>query len=342
MRSVTRLLVVMVWLSAVALPAAAASDTSQHTLSVTDFRGQRVTLAQPARRIVCLIESALSGLYMLGAQGAVAGISTNVYEAAVFPYYAAMDARIRQHALPTPGNWDFVNIESVLALAPDLVIIWAHQSEAITALEEKGIPVFGVFISRLEDIYAEMESLGTLTGKADRARVLNRYTRNELARFASQAKNAGQARPGVYFMWAQSELATSGGSSTVNELIDLAGGRNVFSDLNQEHAAVNLESLLLRNPQVILMWPSPTRSPDEITAMPAWQTLAAVQSGRVYALPSVFFCDLWTLKFQYAVKRLAGWCYPERFGALDWRSEKRAMLENLFGPKLSERIPLEE
>ena len=109
-------------------------------IAATDFRGHRIELDKPAERIVCLLESALTGLYMLGAESRLVGISTNIYQESVFPYYAAMDERIRERTLPTPGNWDFVNIESMVALQPDLVILWSGQEESIAALEEKGNP----------------------------------------------------------------------------------------------------------------------------------------------------------------------------------------------------------
>ena len=57
-----------------------------------------------------------------------------------------MDERIKDKNLPAPGNWDFVNMESVVALKPDLVILWSNQTESIGSLEERGIPVYGVFI----------------------------------------------------------------------------------------------------------------------------------------------------------------------------------------------------
>ena len=60
---------------------------------VTDFRGKEIRLEKPAERIICLLESALSGIYMLGAEERLVGISTNVYQESVYPYYAAMDER---------------------------------------------------------------------------------------------------------------------------------------------------------------------------------------------------------------------------------------------------------
>ena len=73
-------------------------------VAATDFRGRRIELDKPAERIICLLESALSGLYMLGAEARLVGISTNIYQESVFPYYAAMDERIRERTLPTPGE----------------------------------------------------------------------------------------------------------------------------------------------------------------------------------------------------------------------------------------------
>ena len=83
-------------------------------ISVTDFRGKKIELQKPCSRAVCLIESTLSGIYMLHAEDAVIGIPSNVYSGDVFRHYAVLDRRIKEIKLPAPGNWDFVSIESVL------------------------------------------------------------------------------------------------------------------------------------------------------------------------------------------------------------------------------------
>lgn len=304
-------------------------------VAVRDFRGNLVSLAAPAQRIVCLIESALSGIFMLGEARRVVGISTNVYRGDVYGYYAALDERIRKKTLPTPGNWDFVSIEGVLALRPDLVILWAQQSEAIAALEERGVPVFGVFIRRLEDVYREIEALGALTGNPARAREVIDLTRSEIERLRGRAESLPrERRPSVYFMWAQGDLETSCGGSTVQDLIDLAGGRNVCEAIEAEHAIVNLERLIAWNPQVIVLWPNERRDPADILRDPRWRSVAAVKAGRVHELPEVFLCDLWTLKFPYAVKLVHRWLYPEAAGEIDVAREKERMLRALYGRSL--------
>jgi iron complex transport system substrate-binding protein len=304
-------------------------------IRVTDFRGKEIRLNRPAQRIVCLIESALSGFFMLRAEKSVVGISTNIYQGNVYPYYAAMDERVRQKRLPIPGNWDFVNIESVLALKPDLVIIWSKQTESIAVLEERKIPVYGVFLNKKQDVYEEIRALGKLTGTEKRANEVIRYTQDEVTRFTSRVQKIPiDQRPWVYYMWAQGNLETSCGGSTVDDLISLAGGRNVCASIPQEHAVVSLEKVLTWNPEVIVMWYNERKDPSDILKDPQWRSLRAVRGKRVHEFPEIFLCDLWTLKFQYAVKMVARWCHPALFAEVDLEKEKGRMLEFLYGHKI--------
>jgi iron complex transport system substrate-binding protein len=308
-----------------------AKPLTKDIISVTDFRGKKIEVTRPVSRIVCLIESALSGLYMLGAEDRVVGISTNIYTGNVFSYYAELDERIRTRRLPTPGNWDFVNIESVISLKPDLVIVWAHQTESIRALEERGVPVFGVFIEKKEDVYAEITALGKLTGREKRAEQLIQYTMREIDRIEKQVKAIPDSRrPGVYYMWAQGNLETSCGGSTVNDLITLAGGKNVCSHIPREHVVVNMENLLSWNPDIIVMWYNEKKDPVHILHDPQWQTIKAVKEGKVYEFDDVFHSDLWTLKFQHATRIVAKWCHPEVFRNMDLEGEKKKMWNALY------------
>jgi len=305
------------------------------SITVTDFRGKSLTLPFPPNRIVCLIESALSGIFMLGAEHSIVGISANVYEPSVFPYYAVMDSRIQKHELPTPGNWDFVNIERVIGLKPDLVIIWSNQEESIAAMEEHNIPVYGVFIQRFQDIYKEIEDLGKLTARKERAKrlikIANRHitdVREKISR--SQPKDPKR----IYYMWAQGELETSGNNSTVEELITLSGAKNVTSHIQQEHLVVNMENILTWNPEVIVMWVNDRKNPEDIMANTLWQSVSAVKNRQVYEFPDVFSCDLWTLKYIHTVTLVARWCYPHVFKDMVPEDYKWELLQQLYGNKI--------
>ncbi len=305
-------------------------------ITVTDFRGKQIGLNEHPAHVVCLIESALSGFYMLHAENSIVGVSSNIYDSDVFPQYAVLDGRIRNKTLPAPGNWDFVSIENIVALKPDLVVMWASQAESIETIEAKGIPVYAVMLESIADVYKEISDLGKITGTEQRADSLIQYTKSQVSVFLASADKKDSEKQKVYFMWAQGPLETSGTKSTVNELIRLAGAKNACT-LPDEHVIVNLEKVIEWNPDVIVMWYNANKCPADIMNLSGWENMNAVKNKRVYELPSVFMCDLWTLKFQYAVKLLHTWCYASESAAINLEKEKANMLQFLYSPK-AERI----
>ena len=131
------------------------------------------------------------------------------------------------------------------------------------------------------------------------------------------ALGAGEAKPRVYFMWDQGPLETAGRNSTVQELIDLAGGTNVVADSALEHLVVNLENVLVWNSELIVMWCNDRLDAEDIGQLSGWRSLSAVRNGRVHELPDPFSCDFWTLKYIFTVDLVARWCHPDRFSAKD-------------------------
>jgi len=303
---------------------------SAFSIKVTDFRGKEIGLEKPASRIICLIESGLSGLYMLNAENQVIGVSSAIYNESVAEQYATLDERIKYKKLPAPGNWDFISIENIVALEPDLVIIWASQTEAIQAIEEHGIPVYAVFLKSFDDVYKEIKDFGILTGKNQRADSLINYTKAEIATFSELSKNTSPKS--VYFMWSQGLLETAGTTSTVNELIELAGAKNCCT-IDQEHVVINKENLIDWNPDLIVMWHNANIDPGDILSLSEIKHINAIKNKQVFEFPSVFLCDLWTLKFPFAVKMLAKWCYPSKFETINLDDEKNKMFIELYGKR---------
>ena len=241
-----------------------------------------------------------------------------------------LDERIRFRTIPVPGNWDFVSIESVVALQPDLVIIWASQSEAIESIESHGIPVYAVFLKSFSDVYREIKDIGLLTGKSQRADSLLSYTRNEIDKLTTEISESDLRKREYTLSGLQGLLETAGTSSTVNELIELAGAVNSCTS-DQEHVVINKENLLEWNPDAIVMWHNDLTDPFDIMNLPELQYINAVRYKQVYELPSVFMCDLWTLKFPFAVKLLTKWIYPDVFGDMNLEEEQKEMLLELYG-----------
>jgi len=215
-------------------------------------------------------------------------------------------------------------------------VIWSEQGESIAALEELGVPVFAVFLRSLDDVFREIRALGALTGKSARAEELVAWGRAELDDVARQIGTVpAAARPRTYFMWAQNDLETSGNVGLVEELIERAGARNVCHDIGQEHVVLDRERLRAADPELVAMWFNERRDPSDVLADPAWKGIRAVGARRVHELPEVFLCDLWTLKFPYAVRLVASWAHPERFAERDVAASGERMLRALYRGKLA-------
>ena len=172
-----------------------------------------------------------------------------------------------------------------------------------------------------------MRDLGRLFGKSGRADSLIAYTKEQIASLPGAKKTALEK---VYFMWAQGPLETSGTASTVNELIQAAGAINVCPD-PEEHLVINVERLIKWNPDVIVMWHNEKLAPANIMRMGTFNSISAVRTKRVYELPSVFYCDLWTLKFQYAIRQVSLWCYPSEQQHRRMEDEQTTMMKALYG-----------
>lgn len=307
-------------------------------ITVTDFRGKTLKLKKPAERVVCLIESALSGIYMLNQGHKVVGIPTNVYDegfyySETFKYYSALDKRISERKIPALGNWESVNIEKVLSLKPDLVIIWSSQRDAIETLERVGIPVYGVFITKIEDLFKEIRDFGVLFNAEKRAEELINFVNSEINQIKKISKKIKMPRK-VYFSWSQhSFLQTACRGSIVDEIISLVGGVNICGDIKAESLTLTLERLIKLNPDLIVMWHSKNLSPENLIKNNQLKLVNAVKNSRVYQFEDTFFFDLWTLKFIYATKFIAKSVYPEFF-AYDLKKEKDRIVRFLYGKSL--------
>lgn len=306
-------------------------QSTNDKIVVTDFRGVEIKLEKPAEKVICLIESALSGVYMLQQQNRIIGVPSAVYNDNLFQYYSRLDSRILNKTLPAPGNWDFISIEQIVGLKPDLVIIWSSQTDAIENIEQFGIPVYAVMLHSFSDIYKEIEDFGILLDCTEKADSLVTFTKNEMETI--NANNRNQTPKSIYFMWSQGITETSGKNSTVNELLEAAGVTNACN-LPDEHVSVSIEKIYDWNPDMIVMWYNEKLNPVDVINDPLLQGLQAVKEGKVYELPEVFACDFWTLKMQYPAQLISKWAYGDNSDTENQNQLLRKMYVQLYNKEL--------
>ena len=177
----------------------------------------------PPRRIVCLTEETVETLYLLGEDERIVGVSG----------YAVRPARVRREK-PRVAAFTTANVDKIVALEPDLVLTFSDlQANIVADLVKRGIAVHAFNQRDLAGIYAMIETIGALVGVPEKAARLAAELRERVAAMVARAK--GEPRPRVYFEeWDEPMIS---GIGWVSELVEAAGGTEVFSELARRDAA---------------------------------------------------------------------------------------------------------
>jgi iron complex transport system substrate-binding protein len=238
--------------------------------------------AQTARpeRIVSLVPAVTEMIYAMGDGARVAAVST-------YDHFPAEVAR-----LPRVGGLLDPSVERILAIKPDLVIVYATQKELIERLDRAGIPYFNYQHKALPDIMTTIRALGARIGAADRADAVASGMDRSLAEI--RARTAGLPHPATLLVFERDPASlrnvyASGGYGFLHDMLEIAGGRNVFASLKQQAVQASTEMLIASKPEVIveLRYGDNLKNADIAGELRAWDTLAsvpAVRSHRISAL----------------------------------------------------------
>jgi iron complex transport system substrate-binding protein len=238
--------------------------------AIIDDAGRALPLTTAATRIVSLAPGATAMLFAAGAGERVVGTSDYSNE----PEAARRIERV--------GDAQSFDVERILALHPDVVVVWSGGTSEtqITRLERVGLPVYRHRIRRLADIPDSIRRLGTLAG----TEAVAAAAAEELAsRIAGLERRRAGARAGTILIqvW-DHPIYTVGRAELMSDVVAVCGYRNVYDDLADPGPAVSLESVLARDPDLILAVGPDRRSADEwIRGWRAYPMLRAVRGARL-------------------------------------------------------------
>ena len=231
----------------------------------------------PPSRIVCLTEETVETLYLLGEQDRIVGISG----------YVVRPPRAR-HEKPRVSAFTSAHIPKILALEPDLVFTFSDlQAEIAAELIRAGVAVHAFNQRDIAGILAMIRTVGALVGAAGKADALAQGYEAKLAE--TRAATRGAARPRVYFEEWNDPLIS--GIGWVSELIEAAGGEDVFAALGAQKSAkdriVQPEAVVAAAPDLILAsWCGKKVRMEEIRGRPGWAAVPAVRNGRIVEVKS--------------------------------------------------------
>ncbi len=267
---------------------------------VQDDYGDTVRVAARPQRIVSLNPATTEILFALGAGDRLIGRSR-------WDAWPAAALRI-----PEVGDAIRPNLEAILAARPDLVLLYAgaENRDAARALRAAGIATAAIKVDRLDDFRRVTRLLGQLTGDTAAARTVVDSVDATFARVRRAV--AGRPRPRVLWPMLGRTILAVGGGSFQHEVLEIAGGENVFGDDARPAVPVSREEILRRGADVVLLGPERAR---ELAADPSWRPLAAVRTGRVLVVDTAVVYRP-AVRLGEAAVNLASLLHPEVAGTL--------------------------
>lgn len=211
-----------------------------HAYVVTDDAHELVILKTPAKRIISLAPDLTEILFAIGAAPQIIG----VVQGSDYP-----DAAKK---IPVVARFDSLDVESIVALHPDLIVAWAGgmSPAKIHQLKSLHVPIYLSAQHFLKDIPVTMQRLGDLTGHEKKAKAIAEAFTREYKNL--QQTYSHRSPMTVFYELGNHPLMTVTKRSWINEAITVCGGKNIFADLPGVALAVDREAVMVANPEVIV------------------------------------------------------------------------------------------
>jgi iron complex transport system substrate-binding protein len=262
-----------------------------------------------AGRIITLAPNAAEIIAALGLSSRLLAVST-------FCVYPP-----QLESLPRIGGLFNPDLEAIVRLEPDLLVLRGRSRTLEQLCADRQIRVYLDPTERFDDIYTTIAELGAILGRREAAETLQGDMRRRADRIAAVV--AGRPRPRVFLTIARkpgslSAILTASRGTFLDEVINLAGGENVFAHLAMDYPQVSPEAILAAQPEVIVeAMPEAEGGPELVERVRTlWRGLGpipAVQNNRVYVL-TADNALIPSPRVVEVIARLAEWLHPEA----DW------------------------
>lgn len=227
---------------------------------------------KPAARIVSLVPALTEMVFAVGAGDRVVAVSS----------YDQYPLEVK--ALPRVGALLDPDVERIISLRPDLVLLYGSQTDLMAQLKRASIGYYEYRHGDLSAVTATIRALGARTGRAAAADSLAASIEQRLAEL--RRRTAGQPKPRTLLVFGRERgslrnIYASGGRGFLHDILDAAGGTNVFASMRTESVQASSEQILTRAPDVIVE----VRSTETVTA--AEQQEAVTSWSVLGSLPAV-------------------------------------------------------
>lgn len=270
-------------------------------------RGPSAAPQTPAapQRIISLIPSVTEMLFAIGAGPRVIGVGN-------FDRYPP-EALTRTKV----GGLIDPDIERIISLKPDLVVVYGTQTDLRTQMDRAHIPIYLYQHSGLADITATIRAIGARVGSERAGEELARRIEDDIA--ATRRRVAGKPRPRTLLVFGRDSetlrgIYASGGLGFLHDMLEVAGGANVFADVQRQSIQATSELILTRAPDVILEIGIDTAS-SKSRNLRAWDVLGSVPAVRAHRIYQVRGDEMMNPgpRVAQAIRRLAEALHPDTY-----------------------------
>lgn len=244
---------------------------SSFAIQVTDDTGKLLQLEKPAQRVISLVPHATEMLYRVGAGSQVVGVT----EYSDYPEAAK--------ALPLVGNFSHLNIEAVLALKPDLVVVWGKYDDKpeYQQLIKLGFKVFYSEPHSVEGIASNLRALGILTGHEQLGQQQARLLLDGFNDLKEKYTDVPVLK--VFYQVWHSPLMTVNGKGFIASVVRTCGGQHLFAEEPISAPQVNMEAVLALDPEVIITG-GRTKEQAGLDHWQDWPSITAVKHNNLFAV----------------------------------------------------------
>jgi ABC-type Fe3+-hydroxamate transport system substrate-binding protein len=280
---------------AAGLVIACAPAKDVHDDVARDDLGDTIPMALVAQRIVSLNPVTTELLLALGEGRRLVGRT----------HWDAFSDQAR--AIPDVGDGMMPNVEAVLGQHPDLVVLYATESNraAATQLRRAGVATLSYRTDHVADLPRVAAVLAAAIGRRGELGAVVDSVFDRLDSLRALAVPTARVRA-FWHVW-DSPVMTIGKGSYLSELLVIAGGDNVFADLEAPSPQVSLEEIAKRDPDVILAGPSSARA---IAQHEGWRAIRAVREGRILIIDTMIVGRP-GVRMGEAAQHLRALLYPE-------------------------------
>ncbi|HHX87860.1 MAG TPA: cobalamin-binding protein [Firmicutes bacterium] len=274
-------------------------------ITLVDHKGREVIIDGELERVISLSPSNTEIMFALGLGSKVVGVT----DYCNYPPEAAGKEKV--------GGFSDPSIEVILTLEPDLVLAGSLHEEAVARLEERDIPVLVMEPKSVEQVYETIRTVAAAARAEEAAETLVSEIKQQVGSVQEKLDTLaeGDKIPVYYELWYDPPMSI-GNRSFIHEVVTLAGGKNIFADLDDNYPTVSPEAVAQKNPLVIL-YPDDHGTAimirEQYDLRPGWSKVSALQEERIYGVDSDLF-NRPGPRVGLAIQTAADLFYPELFG----------------------------